>query len=225
MEVNNTLIDILSEAMFSTVEANNRATEEFFQKLAEIGVSSDSSLETVECVVKGKDNMDYVLRIPKLILMPMPLLHVKEATFDVEGEWEIRESETSVEEIERTISSTARPKELSISSVSVRKLSDLVEKERTSILSVSSFRDDIMRASIPPQDKRVILNEIKPSIVLASNHVSSTTTSSSSDEKESSKNQNLKIKVSVKMEQSDMPAGLSNLIQTITNCIEVKKEE
>lgn len=248
MEVNNTLVDILSEAMYSTVETNNRAADEFFQKLEEIGIKSNpegkcDELATVECVVKGKDDKEYTLKIPKLILMPMPLLHIKEATFDVEGEWEINE-----EEITNTINNIAEsldlsPKEIAIldntkrslttarkafrKAITVKNLEDKARVsavKRLSKLSTASIRRMVIEENIPADSKREILNEIRTPIRLANiDSTSSTTTNTTNENQSSNKNkQNIKIRVAVRMEQSDMPAGLSNLIQTVSNCIEVK---
>ena len=237
---NNTLVDILSEAMYSTVETNNRASEEFFQKLAEIGITpgakgNHDELATVECVVKGKDDKQYTLKIPKLILMPMPLLHIKEATFDVEGEWEISE-----EEMTNTIEKIADSLDLSTTEISVqgpktqvlkgakrilrsvltapkdKKASAITELKK---LSTANLRRVILEEKLPVETKREILNEIRTPIKLAN---TTNTTTNSTSESQSSNKQNIKIRVAVRMEQSDMPVGLSNLIQTVTNCIEVK---
>jgi len=243
---NNTLVDILSEAMYSTVETNNRAADEFFQKLEEIGITSGSDgkpdeLATVECVVKGKDDKEYTLKIPKLILMPMPLLHIKEATFDVEGEWEINE-----EEITNTINNIAESLDLSVDEISVLNTSkrsltparkafrkaittkNLTDSARISAvkklskLSTANIRRMIIEERIPTASKREILNEIRTPIRLANIDSTSSTMTNTTSESQSSNKQNIKIRVAVRMEQSDMPAGLSNLIQTVTNCIEVK---
>ena len=224
MEENNSLIDILSEAMFSTVEANNRATEELFQKLEEIGISEDgSSLETVECVVKGKDDKEYVLKIPKLILMPMPLLHVKEATFDIEGEWEINENNEEknayIDEVkaELRLSDTEAQSLSNLSSTAIRQriINDKSIKTGTKRRLLSAQRSPLrLRASSVKSS-----NEAEPSKADISANASGDKSATKSQ------NQNMKIKATIKMEQSDMPAGLSNLIQTVTNCIEVKREE
>ncbi|MBR5971845.1 MAG: DUF2589 domain-containing protein [Paludibacteraceae bacterium] len=244
---NNTLVDILSEAMYSTVETNNRAADEFFQKLEEIGITSGSDgepdeLATVECVVKGKDDKEYTLKIPKLILMPMPLLHIKEATFDVEGEWEINEEELkntinnvaeslSLSEAELSVIKQDKPKHLSAARKSFRNVitiknpndsTRLSAVKQLSKLSTASIRRLIIEEKIPTVSKRELLNEIRTPIRLANIDSTSSTMTNTTSESQSSNKQNIKIRVAVRMEQSDMPAGLSNLIQTVSNCIEVK---
>lgn len=251
MEINDTLLNVLTEAMSSTVEANNCASLEYFKRLEEIGISSSgqrSELDTVECVVRGKDDKEYVLKIPKLILMPMPLLHIKEATFDIEGEYEIKENESSREEaIELLVN--AIEKENGTSPEQSSNTNDLTERARNLRSQLQKLpnirlREIALQRDISEVARRSVLeslDNIQPTITLTRRANTSSTAAvmtpaapagdesggSASTGKtassESSKTQGLKIKMSVKMEQSDMPAGLSNLIQTVTNCIEVKE--
>ncbi len=247
MEINDTLLNVLTEAMSSTVDADYFASIKYFERLQEIGISSSgqgNELETVECVVRGKDDKEYVLKIPKLILMPMPLLHVKEATFDIEGEYEIKENEESrrvaIDELANAIAEEevkANPK------TDVSALREQFKGEYAQLPTIRLREIALQRNISAVAQRRVLdsLNRVQPTITLTRANTSSTTAAvmtpaapagdasrgSASTGKtassESSKTQGLKIKMSVKMEQSDMPAGLSNLIQTVTNCIEVKE--
>ncbi len=252
MEINDTLLNVLTEAMSSTVEANNCASLEYFKRLEEIGISSSgqkSELDTVECVVRGKDDKEYVLKIPKLILMPMPLLHIKEATFDIEGEYEIKENESSREEAINLLVN-AIEKENGTSPVQSSNTNGLTKEERARNLRNQlqklpniRLREIALQRDISEVTRRSVLeslDNIQPTITLTRANTSSTAavmtpaapagdasggsaSTGKTASSESSKSQGLKIKMSVKMEQSDMPAGLSNLIQTVTNCIEVKE--
>lgn len=260
MEENNTLVAILSEAMRSTVDADNSASKEYFRELERIGISSNgegSKLETVECVVKGKDEKEYVLKIPKLILMPMPLLHIKEATFDVEGEWEIIENAESYKEESRnnllndivdTIVEEEKPSSNNVNQAKndIRsQLMALNTSELRQAIQVRNISSAAQRRVLDRVDTIESLDRVKPTIALVRSNViskpaaasavaasaasksddskSGSTSSQSSSSSQSSKNQSMKIRMSIKMEQSDMPVGLSNLIQTVNNCIEVKE--
>lgn len=218
------LVDILTEAISSTIEADNSATEEYFAKLREYAVSEDGEeIETLDCKVRGeKEGEYYTLKVPKLILMPMPLLHVQEATFDVEGEWEIQENtntQISKQNVEDSLSKSLLSKE-KIKEVMVQ-IDGLEQTSKKLKLSNAATRALVNESNLPTVAKRMVRSRYTAAhIVLNQKTKPSTETNSEST---SNNSQSLKIKVNVKMQQSDIPAGLSNLIQTVTNCIKVEK--
>ncbi len=227
-----TLVDILSEAISSTIAADNSATEEYFEKLKEYAVSENGEeLETLDCKVRGENDGEYyTLKVPKLILMPMPLLHVQEATFDVEGEWEVQENSSdqiSKEEVEASLNKIISSKSgVKDAMVQVEGLEQLSKTMKLSNLELKSL---INESTLPPSLKKVVAKKIPSTRITLAGKVkplvqsSSQTNTQSNTESSNSNSQSLKIKVAIKLQQSEVPSGLSNLIQTVTNCIKVEK--
>lgn len=220
------LVDILSEAISSTIEADNSATEEYFAKLREYAVSENGDeIETLDCKVRGENEGEYyTLKVPKLILMPMPLLHVQEATFDVEGEWEIQENSNSkinsqeVEEnLSKILSSNTRVKAAMVKVEGLEKLS------KTMNLSGLEMKSLVNELALPSAAKKVIAKKYKATHITLVSKPAAQGSVQTNTETSNSNSQSLKIKVAIKLQQSEVPSGLSNLIQTVTNCIKVEK--
>lgn len=91
------LADLLSETMKATIEADRQASEKYYEVLRSYAFKSASdgeetatqagaqALEMVSFRI-GNGDMRQEVSIPKLSLMPLPLLHIEEASFELNGE-------------------------------------------------------------------------------------------------------------------------------------------
>lgn len=179
------LTDLMVETMEATIDADRRTAEEYYRILEENSFvqSTDgqsSELQMVNVRITNPSGQTQIVSIPKMILMPVPMLHISEATFEIEGNMCLNTTED-------TSSGRTMPQRVTTpkKGVSAEKL--------------------LTNASI-----------IRRNLTVRLANASERTTENA----QSSTN----LKVSVKMTQSDMPSGLVNLLQVMTNNIQVKNE-
>lgn len=191
------LVDILTEAVNSAIDADQNAIDTYYTKLADYTLN-ENGLETLDCKVKSEDGKDVIVSIPRLVLMPLPLLHIQEATFDVEGEWEVEESSKMSTEVQQ--------KE---------------EETRVARALGNGLRAGLANAIKANQIRAVKIPRIRLLRPVQSKSETETNSSNSGSSSSESK-QSIKMSINVKMGQAEMPAGLVNLIQAVSNTIQVK---
>ena len=179
------LTDLMVETMEATIDADRRTAEEYYRILEENSFvqSTDgqsSELQMVNVRITNPSGQTQIVSIPKMILMPVPMLHISEATFEIEGNMCLNTTED-------TSSGRTAPQRV----ITPKKG---ISKEQL-----------LANASI-----------IRRNLTVRLANASERTTENA----QSSTN----LKVSVKMTQSDMPSGLVNLLQVMTNNIQVKNE-
>lgn len=179
------LTDLMVETMEATIDADRRTAEEYYRILEENSFvqSTDgkpSELQMVNVRITNPSGQTQIVSIPKMILMPVPMLHISEATFEIEGNMCLNTTED-------TSSGRTAPQRV----ITPKKG---VSKEQL-----------LANASV-----------IRRNLTVRLANASERTTENA----QSSTN----LKVSVKMTQSDMPSGLVNLLQVMTNNIQVKNE-
>lgn len=91
--------DILKQVIGSTIEAENDAADKYLQNLERYawGKSANTDnkmVEMVEFSVQNESGHPQRVTIPKIVLMPIPMLHIKEATFEMEVESNIEMDKT-----------------------------------------------------------------------------------------------------------------------------------
>lgn len=84
------LTDLMVETMEATIDADRRTAEEYYRILEENSFvqSTDgqsSELQMVNVRITNPSGQTQIVSIPKMILMPVPMLHISEATFEIEG--------------------------------------------------------------------------------------------------------------------------------------------
>lgn len=179
------LTDLMVETMEATIDADRRTAEEYYRILEENSFvqSTDgqpSELQMVNVRITNQSGQTQIVSIPKMILMPVPMLHISEATFEIEGNMCLNTTEDT-----------------------------------------SSGRTAPQRVITPKKgvsEEKLLANAsiIRRNLTVRLANTSERTTENA----QSSTN----LKVSVKMTQSDMPSGLVNLLQVMTNNIQVKNE-
>ena len=179
------LTDLMVETMEATIDADRRTAEEYYRILEENSFvqSTDgqsSELQMVNVRITNPSGQTQIVSIPKMILMPVPMLHISEATFEIEGNMCLNTTEDT-----------------------------------------SSGRTAPQRVITPKKgvsEEKLLANAsiIRRNLTVRLANTSERTTENA----QSSTN----LKVSVKMTQSDMPSGLVNLLQVMTNNIQVKNE-
>lgn len=87
------LVDFLKDALDSTLLADADSVETLQEAVKEY---SDESLEFI---VPDSEGKDHIVKIPKLVIAPLPLLRIQEANFEVKGELEIQQGKTNTQNL------------------------------------------------------------------------------------------------------------------------------
>lgn len=179
------LTDLMVETMEATIDADRRTAEEYYRILEENSFvqSTDgqsSELQMVNVRITNPSGQTQIVSIPKMILMPVPMLHISEATFEIEGNMCLNTTEDTSSG--RTVPQRVTTPKKGVSEEKLQTNASIIRRNLTVRLANASER--------------------------------------TTENAQSSTN----LKVSVKMTQSDMPSGLVNLLQVMTNNIQVKNE-
>jgi hypothetical protein len=179
------------QTLEATIEADRSTADEYFRILEENsfeeGNDGSKELQMVDVRLSNSNGQTQILSVPKMILMPIPMLHISEASFELEGNMCLNTTEETKVEAEKT------------GEVS---LEDLKKSRQVKGISAPRLRKQSLRIMLP----------------------TSTKTSGESGTSTENSQTTTNVKISMKLTQSDMPSGLVNLLQVITNNIQLKNE-
>lgn len=185
------LTDLMVQTLEATIEADRSTADEYFRILEENsfekGNDGSKELKMVDVRLSNSNGQTQTLSVPKMILMPIPMLHISEASFELEGNMCLNTTEETKVEAEKT------------GEVS---LEGLKKSRQIKGISASRLRQQSLRIMLP----------------------ASTKTSGESGTSTENSQTTTNVKISMKLTQSDMPSGLVNLLQVITNNIQLKNE-
>ena len=185
------LTELMVQTLEATIEADRSTADEYFRILEENsfeeGNDGSKELQMVDVRLSNSNGQTQILSVPKMILMPIPMLHISEASFELEGNMCLNTTEETKVEAEKT------------GEVS---LEDLKKSRQVKGISAPRLRKQNLRIMLP----------------------ASTKTSGESGTSTENSQTTTNVKISMKLTQSDMPSGLVNLLQVITNNIQLKNE-
>ena len=185
------LTELMVQTLEATIEADRSTADEYFRILEENsfeeGNNGSKELQMVDVRLSSSNGQTQILSVPKMILMPIPMLHISEASFELEGNMCLNTTEETKVEAEKT-------REVS--------LEGLKKSRQIKGISASRLRQQSLRIMLP----------------------ASTKTSGESGTSTENSQTTTNVKISMKLTQSDMPSGLVNLLQVITNNIQLKNE-
>lgn len=185
------LTELMVQTLEATIEADRSTADEYFRILEENsfeeGNDGSKELQMVDVRLSNSNGQTQILSVPKMILMPIPMLHISEASFELEGNMCMNTTEETKVEAEKT------------GEVS---LEDLKKSRQVKGISAPILRKQNLRIMLP----------------------ASTKTSGESGTSTENSQTTTNVKISMKLTQSDMPSGLVNLLQVITNNIQLKNE-
>lgn len=193
------LTDLMVKTLQATIEADRNTAEEYYRILEETSFKpskeegAPEELEMVNVRIQNQNGQTQIISVPKMILMPVPMLHISEATFEIGGTMCLNTTETT-EEVAEESSTGVKPQ-------------SLTQRARTTSGG---------RVSMPVGKSRYM-----DSIAVK---LPARNSSNSSESTVETGQSTTNLKISVKMTQSDMPSGLVNLLQVMTNNIQVKNE-
>lgn len=200
------LADMLSALIESTIAADQKAAEDYLDVLRTYalepanGSNGHERLKMVDFEMTDSNGREQILSIPKLSLLPLPLLRVAEATFDIEAQIDISTAtKQDVKEFEENYPIYNQKKKTSIDDLSKAGQEILLKK----IKSLAGVRVRLSNQST--QKKR---NPLLRS--------GKTTT------KESTSMQKMtNVKVHIKLEPVLLPDGMRGLLQATESTIKV----
>ena len=185
------LTELMVQTLEATIEADRSTADEYFRILEENsfeeGNDGSKELQMVDVRLSNSNGQTQILSVPKMILMPIPMLHISEASFELEGNMCLNTTEETKVEAEKT-------GEVSLEA--------LKKSRQIKGISASRLRQQSLRIMLP----------------------ASTKTSGESGTSTENSQTTTNVKISMKLTQSDMPSGLVNLLQVITNNIQLKNE-
>lgn len=100
-EMQMSLTDMIAGMIQAVIDADQAVTDDYleaFTRYAFEKTDKGEQLQMVHFEMVDSDGTRQLVSIPKLSLLPLPVLHVQEATFDFEAQMSIRESTEEVKE-------------------------------------------------------------------------------------------------------------------------------
>lgn len=194
------LTDLMVKTLQATIDADRNTAEEYYRILEETSFKpskeegAPEELEMVNVRIQNQNGQAQIISVPKMILMPVPMLHISEATFEIGGTMCLNTTETT-EEVAKESSTGVNPQ-----SLTQRNIARTTSGGRVSMPVGKSRYMDSIAVRLPANN------------------------SNSSESTVETGQSTTNLKISVKMTQSDMPSGLVNLLQVMTNNIQVKNE-
>lgn len=262
-EMQMSLTDMIAGMIQAVIDADQAVTDDYleaFTRYAFEKTDKGEQLQMVHFEMVDSDGTRQLVSIPKLSLLPLPVLHVQEATFDFEAQMSIRESteeikEKTEEEKEETTttqgftrpssntsSSSSRPpdrvkvaKESARRGVRRRDAGDSSSSASTSSgtdsasSSTASARGGIRRRTVDARAIRQLSNRI----VVRFARPSSTSTASSAPvagaptagPTTTDTEQNINLKVHIKLEPSVLPNGMRGLLQETDRSFQIIRSD
>ena len=262
-EMQMSLTDMIAGMIQAVIDADQAVTDDYleaFTRYAFEKTDKGEQLQMVHFEMVDSDGTRQLVSIPKLSLLPLPVLHVQEATFDFEAQMSIRESTEEVKEkteeekegttttqgftrpSNTTSSSSSRPpdrvrvsKEVARRGVKRRDIGASSSSASTSSgtdsasSSTASAREGFRRRTVDARTIRQLSNRI----VVRFTRPSSTSTASSAPvagaptagPTTTNTEQNINLKVHIKLEPSVLPNGMRGLLQETDRSFQIIRSD
>lgn len=207
------LADMLSALIESTIAADQKAAEDYLDVLRTYalepanGSNGHERLKMVDFEMTDSNGHEQIVSIPKLSLLPLPLLRVAEATFDIEAQIDISTAtKQDVKEFEENYPIyNQKKKKTSIDDLSKEEQEILLKK----IKSLAGIRVRLGNQRTQSNQR----TQKKRNPLLRSGKT--TTKESTSMQKMTN------VKVHIKLEPVLLPDGMRGLLQATENTIKV----
>lgn len=200
------LADMLSALIESTIAADQKAAEDYLDVLRTYalepanGSNGHERLKMVDFEMTDSNGREQIVSIPKLSLLPLPLLRVAEATFDIEAQIDISTAtKQDVKEFEENYPIYNQKKKTSIDDLSKAEQEILLKK----IKSLAGVRVRLSNQRTPKRGNPLLRS-------------GKTTTSETT-----SMQKMTNVKVHIKLEPVLLPDGMRGLLQATENTIKV----
>jgi len=203
-EMQMSLTDMIAGMIQATIDADQDVTDDYLEAFTQYAFEDpktpgeNAKLKMVDFEMTDSEGRRQIVSIPKLSLLPLPVLHVSEATFDFEAQLSYRET-------------TEKEKEASSSSLRghvAKRSRDL--KSSAGIRPIASS-EILLRREIA---NRLIV-KFKPTGVVAGAPTATGTTETTNAE------QSINVKVHIKLQPSTLPNGMRGLLQETDRTMQI----
>ena len=104
-EMGMSLTDLIAGMVQATVDADQAVTDDYMQTFREYAFEKDPNggndrLQMVDFEMVDNDGVRRLISIPKLSLLPLPVLHVSEATFDIDAKIVAKAVQETVKDVQ-----------------------------------------------------------------------------------------------------------------------------
>lgn len=212
------LADMLSALIESTIAADQKAAEDYLDVLRTYalepanGSNGHERLKMVDFEMTDSNGREQIVSIPKLSLLPLPLLRVAEATFDIEAQIDISTAtKQDVKEFEENYPIYNQKKKTSIDDLSKEEQEILLKK----IKSLAGIRVRLGNQRTQSNQR----TQKKRNPLLRSGKSTSDTKTTTNETTSMQKMTN--VKVHIKLEPVLLPDGMRGLLQATENTIKV----
>lgn len=212
-EMQMSLTDMIAGMIQAVIDADQAVTDDYleaFTRYAFEKTDKGEQLQMVHFEMVDSDGTRQLVSIPKLSLLPLPVLHVQEATFDFEAQMSIRE--TTEEEKKSDASAAA-----SSSSGFTRRF------RREPTATELEKMKEIRRRNLITRDlsNRIVVNVKSPSATTGSGAAQGPTAGPTTTDTE----QNINLKVHIKLEPSVLPNGMRGLLQETDRSFQIIRSD
>ena len=96
------LTDLIAGMIQATIDADQAVTDDYLEKFSEYafepGTDGHDRLKMVDFEMTDNEGVRRLVSIPRISLLPLPVLHVSVATFDIDAKLQVEATKQTVEE-------------------------------------------------------------------------------------------------------------------------------
>ena len=200
--------ELITMLIQETIDADQAVTRDYLNEIQDYAFETKDrnhpQLKTISFEMTEDEGQRQRVTVPLLSLLPLPVLHISEATFDLETQMSIVEVTTEDGKNE----STNEVKPLPVSTLLPN---DEMQRQGETIVS---YAQQINLAGVK-REKALGQRRIRMSIprAKAAKDPEQSTDSTAQQKGESSKPQFFNAKIHVKLEQTPLPSGMMGMLQ------------
>ena len=105
------LTDLIAGMIQATIDADQAVTDDYLEKFSEYafepGTDGHDRLKMVDFEMTDNEGVRRLVSIPRISLLPLPVLHVSVATFDIDAQLQVEATKQTVEEEDNASTSTS----------------------------------------------------------------------------------------------------------------------
>ena len=226
-EIRSSLKEVLLETMQATLEADADVAQRYYETLQQYAFEDKNCKEVkmARFEVPNANGIMQEISIPQLALMPLPILQVSEATFELNLEMMEEAPDEQVPMAAPTASQAPIAEKVNPdknSNDTLKKYNTNSNEDIQSRIRNLQRQDAVRKGLVRSRFYINLPTRRTPVPMTTAPNVVTKKTDSVKHELGPKTNSTANLKVSIKMQQSDLPSGVSTLLQTIANGMQIK---
>lgn len=200
------LREMIASFIQATIDADQDVTADYEDAIKQYGFEKGPDgkerLQTVEFEMTDSEGHRQKVSIPKLSLLPLPVLHVSEATFKLSAQMSVKKSSTKEDETKNE----DEPKN------NVTTLAEALKRQN----SIYKKYNDLLFVKMARKPTAIELKKLQERA--QANGTEGTEGTEGKEEQE----QNVNLDIFIRLQPTQLPNGMRGLLQEADNHIEVK---